>query len=174
MTKRRWIALAIAVAGLVLVGVMLFPAGQYVAGSDTEASPAPDFSSTIKVSPARIILPPRSPGPAQVVFDLTNSGKNTVNLTQVAVENAPRVNKIDASTPDPMEIANLPVEPGATVRFGPTSQHQLIASYDPNMVPGAQVQVTLTFGTAATITVPATVEAGTGPNGLPRSGINPD
>ncbi len=170
MTRRKWIGVIGGIVVVILLVVLLFPAVQSMIGRRTEAPNAPNFGSTVRVSHARVVLPPSVPGTAAVYFDLANTGSNTVHLTQVAVEHATSVRMADTRTPNSMSLSNVPVAAGQTLSFAPRSRYVLAANYDPNMVPGAKARVTLTFDTSGTLTVAAAVEAGTGPNGTPGPG----
>jgi copper(I)-binding protein len=169
VSRRRNLQVAVlAVAALVLAGVMLFPPLQASLDSDTDAPTAPDLSSTVVASGARVVLPPVAGGAARIYLTIANTGTNTVHLNRVALEHASAVTVLDTDTPDAMEVTALPIEPGAKVELAPGGRFALAARYGEDLVPGRSVELALTFGSGPALTLPATVEAGTGQNGAPR------
>ncbi len=160
MSKHIWKIAVVAV--LAIVAVVMF-ASPFAPDDDTVASNAPEFGSTVKVSDARLVLAPVAGEPARVYFDVTNSGEKGLYITQVTVEHGSddaMIARIDGPVND--DIANIPVNPGETVSFGPNARQAVLTSYDSSVVPGAKVDMRLTFGTSDSMIVPMEVMASEG------------
>ncbi|MBI1404346.1 MAG: copper chaperone PCu(A)C [Porphyrobacter sp.] len=161
MDRNKWLIAVVALAGLVALVMLVWPAGQRVSDPATEAAQAPDFGSTIRVSNARIVLPGGDGDRAHVYFDLANTGTQTVQLTQVRLAHGTGTGMAETGGPAWTPVAALPVEAGATLSFQPGGDFAVISDYDSSVVPGAAIDVTLVFGTSGEVSVPATVFAGT-------------
>ncbi|WP_296716982.1 copper chaperone PCu(A)C [Erythrobacter sp.] len=157
MSKHKWLIAVLIIGGLVGAVMLLWPLWQTATESDTEASQAPDFGSTIRVESPRIMLPERAGGAARVYLDITNIGEQTALLTEVRLAHASATGMQETEGPAWMPVANLAIEPGETLSLHPDGEFAAISNYDSNVVPGAMIDVTLVFGTSAAITVPAQV-----------------
>lgn len=157
MSKKRWLVVALILGGLIGTFLLFWPVFQTATESDTEAPIAPDFGSTVRVGSPRIVLPGSEGTAASVYFDVTNVGEETVHLTEVRLAHASTTDIQNRDGPTWTPVANLPIKPGATLSFNPDAEFAVISNYDSNVVPGAMIDVTLVFGTSATVTVPAKV-----------------
>lgn len=157
MSKHKWLTVAVILAGLVGSIMLLWPAWQSLSEPDKDALQAPDFGSTIRVESPRIMLPERAGDGARVYLDITNVGEQPVVLTEVRLAHAGRTGMQETKGPAWMPVANLPVDPGETLSLDPDGEFAVISNYDSYVVPGAMIDLTLVFGTSATITVPAQV-----------------
>lgn len=156
MTNRViWVLIAIAAA----VGAALFivPMIQRAADNETEHSIAPEFGSVVSVENPRFVMPPRAGQSAALYFDVTNKGERSVQLVDVQVRGAAETKMTDVERPAPLGVATIRIDPGQTMRFGPGQQYLVASSYDGTVVPGAQVDVTLTFGNAQKLSFTAPV-----------------
>lgn len=138
---------------------LLAPMALALVSCDTSAPPAPEFGTVAQVSNARLVLPAVAGEPAAVYLQLTNAGENDLVVSGVGVEHAERAVLDRGGGPAASEAANVNVLPGQSLQFTPEGYHIAAIGYDSTVVPGATVDVTLTFGTAGTVTVPANVEA---------------
>lgn len=137
--------------------MLLWPLWQTATESDTEAPVAPDFGSIVRVENSRIVLPGSDGTAARVYFDVTNVGDQTVQLTEVRLAHASATGMQETGGPAWMPVATLPIEPGETLSLNPDGEFVVVSNYDSNVVPGALIDVTLVFGTSATVTVPTQV-----------------
>lgn len=154
--KRSWIApilVVVAVVAAVVWFAPLFP------DDDTSAPPAPEFGSAVTVENARLVLPPEAGEPARIYFDISNMGERNVYIAEVAVEHADGVMIANIEGPVAANMANVPVNEGETVVFGPNAEQVILTDYDSNVVPGADVRMRLTFGNSESLTVPMQVYA---------------
>ncbi|MEQ5786836.1 copper chaperone PCu(A)C [Erythrobacter sp. NFXS35] len=157
MSKHKWLIAALIVGGLIATIMLLWPLWQTGTISGTEASQAPDFGSTIRVENPRIMLPERAGDGARIYLDITNVGDQTTVLSEVRLAHASATGIQEIEGPAWMPVANLPIEPGETLSLNPDGEFAVVSNYDSNVVPGAMIDVSLVFGTSATITVPAQV-----------------
>jgi copper(I)-binding protein len=159
LNKHKWLIVVVVLAGLIGTVMLVWPLWQTGTQSDTEAPPAPDFSSTVRVENARIVLPGSDRQAARVFFDLTNIGDKTVQLTQVLLAHGDGTAMQNTQGPAWTPIAALPISPGETLSMNPQGEFVVISDYDSNVVPGAMIDLVLVFGTSASVTVPAQVFA---------------
>ncbi|WP_305096536.1 hypothetical protein [Croceibacterium aestuarii] len=162
--QKHWMKIAV-VAVIAVIGAVLFFA-PFTADDETTAPPAPDFASVAAVENARLVLPPDAGEPARISFDVRNlAADNTLYITGVAVENSSGAVLGSPERPVTESLAQVPVPPGETVSFGSGESQVVLANYNSEVVPGARVNMRLTFGDADSLVVPMTVEyagAGTG------------
>jgi copper(I)-binding protein len=150
--------LFVVVALACVAGVILFAAPIFQASVDdqTDFSAAPELGSTVQLSDARFVLPPRAGQPASLFFDISNAGSRSIQLVDVTVADN-RAVMISKEGPAPQQIASVEISPGETLTFGPYTESLIFSEYDSSIVPGADVRAELTFGNAEKITVSAPV-----------------
>lgn len=141
-----------------IAGVILFVVPMFQASVDdrTDFSAAPELGSTVQLSDARFVLPPRAGQPASVFFDISNAGSRSIQLVDVTVEDN-RAVMVSKEGPAPQQIASVEISPGETVTFGPYTETLIFSDYDASIVPGTVARVNLTFGNSEQITVSAPV-----------------
>ena len=155
MNKRRIMIAILTLLAIVAAAAFIYP---IFTREQVIAPPAPAFGSTIEVENARLVLPATAGRPAVVHFAVSNLGQDTVFVTAVNVEHTRAAEMYDTERPSPLEIANVPVQPGETVQFGTGEQQLVLADYDSFVVPGAELRMVLTFGNAEAVAVPLPVK----------------
>ncbi|MBU1253834.1 MAG: copper chaperone PCu(A)C [Alphaproteobacteria bacterium] len=163
--KHKWKIIALAVAAAIAAVLLFMP--PLVPDGDTEAPPAPEFGSQVRIDEARLVLPTRAGAPARVYFDITNVGEGHIYISEVAVEHGDNATMTSFEGDDPQGLSTVSIERGETVVFGPESERRILTDYDSNIVPGTEIRMRLTFGNAETVTVPMRVYA---PEALVDSG----
>ncbi|MBU7581148.1 MAG: copper chaperone PCu(A)C [Porphyrobacter sp.] len=128
-----------------------------VPSSDT-ATPA--ATAGLMVSNARVVLAPVSGNPAAVYFDLSYTGPAGITLEAVDVEGAGMTMIHDyAENAGKLQMVmadNVPLAAGTPVAFAPGGLHVMAMDPTDALMAGGTAKVTLTLsnGTAATITAP--------------------
>ena len=153
---KRWfvpLLVILAIVAAVVWFVPLFP------DDETTAPSAPDFGSTVTIENPRLVLPPEAGEPARIYFDISNTGESNVYIAEVAIEHGDETTLARTEGPVADNLANMPINQGQTVVFGPDSDQAILTDYDSSVVPGAEVRMRLTFGNAETVTVPMEVYA---------------
>ncbi len=117
-------------------------------------------TSQLGVTNARVVLAPVGGNPAAVYLDLAYSGREGVTLDAVDVEGAGMTMIHDyAETGGKMRMVmadKVPLTPGTPVSFAPGGLHVMAMDPTDALKPGTTANVTLTLsdGTTATITAP--------------------
>jgi copper(I)-binding protein len=156
MSKRHWIAGAVAIAGIGAVGLLFWPT-IVPERSNAHVTHTPSFQSLVAVRDARVALPVEAADPAEVFFTITNRGEDqTLFVTGIELAGA-SVLIADPAGPVTTKMGNVAIQPGATVTFSPDGPHGLLPNYNSDVVPGAVLDLKITFGTSGTVSVPADV-----------------
>lgn len=156
MNRKVLITILAIVGGLAAI-LFLVPIFQTGTDGDTEAPNALDFGSVVRVSDATFALPPRAGQPAELYFSVTNGGPKSVQLVEVTVAGEKEALMVRTDRPAPQETATVEIAEGETVRFGPDDGLVVFSEYDSDTVPGASVDVMLTFGNAEKVLFSAPV-----------------
>jgi copper(I)-binding protein len=100
--------------------------------------------------------------PSGGYFTLSNSGTVPVVLTGASSPACETLMLHKSETANGMaqmtDVTNIPVAPGATLKFAPGGYHLMCMSPTPEMKPGATVFVTLQFLSGAAVTTPFVVK----------------
>lgn len=156
MSGRKVLAAAL---GLVLLAM----AAAFVWRLQVEEQPVQSPQSEVqqvRITDARLVMPGAAGNPAALYFTVTNTGQTHAQLGGVQVAQAGRagfmVVKEAAETPS----TRVAIAPGETVRLAPDSgTYVAVENYNEDVVPGEDVDVTLTLtsGQVARFTAPVEV-----------------
>lgn len=156
MQERKWIAIAVGAVGVVGCAAMLWPT--LLPTPSAERTSPPDFGSEIVVTDARIALPATASEAAEVYFTISNrETSDSVFVTGVAVEGAGPGTLADASGPVTTQASNIEVSPGQTVTLSHETWHGIFPEYGPDVVPGAKLNLRISFANSGSVVVPAEV-----------------
>jgi copper(I)-binding protein len=146
MTKGKSVNRQILEAALVLA-LAAMPAGAF-------AGPVTVSDGWFRALPANL--------PSGGYFSLSNGGTVPVVLTGASSPACETLMLHKSETTNGMaqmtDVTNIPVAPGATLKFAPGGYHLMCMSPTPEMKPGATVFVTLQFQSGSAITTPFTVK----------------
>jgi periplasmic copper chaperone A len=156
MSKRKWIGLGLVVVAALATVLLILP---WFADDDRAASSAPEFSAVAVIDDARLVLPPVAGGAAAIYFTIANRGLDTLFMTEVSLAEGRGTEFVYTTGATATPLVNVAIHPGETVRLGPGSGHIVLTGYNSNVVPGAAIDMTLTFQNGQTATVPARVQA---------------
>lgn len=101
----------------------------------------------MKISNARMVLPPVAGNPAAVYFDLAYDGDRTVALNRAEVKGSKSAMFHDYGEYDfkvqMMEMLPVPLKKGSTISFEPGGKHLMAMEPDATLKPGGQTEATI-------------------------------
>lgn len=153
MNRSIWIAAALTGAAFGLAGC-----GEREATSEA-SSEAPDAPAGISVSNGRLMLPAVAGNPGAVYFELVNDGDRDRVVRAASVEGAGSTMMHVTTETGMQEVLQVMLKAGETVTFEPAGQHVMVHDLEDSVVPGSEVEVTLTFVGGDKVSFPAEVRA---------------
>ena len=142
MNKGLWTALAMGCAGMALTSC---------GGAETEApaDPNPDAPAGISISDARMNLPAVGGNPAAVYFSVTNDSDQNKTIRSVYVAGAESAMMHQTAEwsgkMDMQEVFQLSVPAGETLKLEQGGLHVMAMGVSPDLKPGGETEVTVTF-----------------------------
>ena len=152
-----------AVVGSVLLGLAAL--GLAGCGSEAEApvQANPDAPAGVEASNGRMNLPAVAGNPAAVYFTLTNGGEKDYMIRSVNVAGAESAMMHQTTTwnlqPDMQEIFQMPVPAGGELVLEQGAMHVMAMNVSPDLSPGGETEVTVTFVGGDKISFPVAVRA---------------
>jgi copper(I)-binding protein len=129
------------------------------AGKEAAASQAPDAKPGIEVTGARLVLPGVAGNPGAAYFSVENKNKVEVVLASVSVTGAGRA-EIHGMQGDQMVKADaVSVGPMGRLDLVPGKEHAMVYDIGPDLKPGGETEITLTFADGDKVSVKAKVES---------------
>lgn len=154
MFGRTLTALALAGAALPLAGCGETPA---------EAPAADAGIAGMKITNARMVLPPVAGNPAAVYFDLEYQGDRNVALNRAAVKGTKSAMFHDYGEYDfkvqMMDMLPLPLKKGDRLKFEPGGKHIMAMEPDASLKPGGTTEATITVSGGKSQTFPVEIRA---------------
>lgn len=155
MMRRSLIGLALAGAALTLGGC-----------GETPADPAAEAAAGIpgmKITNARMVLPPVAGNPAAVYFDLAYDGDQNVALSRGEVKGAKSAMFHDYGEFDfkvqMMDMLPLPLKKGDKVEFKPGGKHLMAMEPDASLKPGGTTEAAVIVSGGKKQTFPVEIRA---------------
>lgn len=168
MTKRNMIIFAVVVGAALAALLLISPISNWFVNTRTETLPEPK-QLEVAVENPRLVLPIEAGDAASVYFDLVNRGTDDVIATAVSIEGVDRLDMFVRPGPGLSPAENILVAAGEEVSFAPEKRYLVAAEYGPTVLPGATLQLTITFGDSRSITSPLNVQSALGPSGIPTA-----
>ena len=134
-------------------------------GQQNEVRADADDSALVSVSGGRLILPTQAGEPALIAFQATNPTTSHVYISEARLLAGGATELIDLGRVVDQEISKIGIPPGETLDVTPDSELAVLTTYGPSVVPGATVEMQLTFSDATTTRVPLMVESAIGQGG---------
>ena len=150
MTKSIRAALALAVAAALPVACSEAP---------EQVTAEPDAPEGIAVENGRLMLPAVAGNPGAVYFDVVNSGDRDRMIRAASVAGAGSTVMHITEPTGMQEILQIMVKGGETVKFEPGGRHVMANDLPDTVVPGGEVEVTITFVGGDKVSFPAEVRA---------------
>ena len=125
------------------------------------ADPAtePDAPEGIAVENGRLMLPAVAGNPGAVYFDVVNSGDRNRMIRAASVAGAGTTTMHVTNDTGMQEVLQVMVKAGETVKFEPGGRHVMANDLADTVVPGGEVEVTVTFVGGDKVSFPAEVRA---------------
>jgi copper(I)-binding protein len=151
--NRTLIAIALAAAALPLAGC----------GETPTEAPAQTGIPGMKISNARMVLPPVSGNPAAVYFDLAYDGDRGIALNRAEVKGAKSAMFHDYGEYDfkvqMMDMLPVPLKKGDKVVFEPGGKHLMAMEPDASLKPGGTTEATVIVSGGGRQTFPVEIRA---------------
>ena len=165
-SRRTWLLGVLAVilgVGLVLI---IYPLVQTRTMEDGPGpNSLPEVPTQVEIVEPHLLLPTEAGAPARIHLTVNNYSEDSIQITEVAIAHGDDTILADLSTPVVAEVASVDIGPGMQKSFGPGSEFTILSDYDSWVVPGAEINLRLTFGDGSTITVPIEVVSAVGQGG---------
>ena len=153
-------------AAALLACVALLPAAckqQETAPDAADAAAvSPDAPDGVRVTNARLVLPPVAGNPGAVYFDIANGSDSQLAIASAAVTGAGMAMLHATSTQDSTaamaHVEEVPFPARETVSFAPGGLHVMVHDLGPDIVAGNTAEVTVTFINGDKVSFPAVVE----------------
>lgn len=143
--------------------VLIIPATLALAacqrGKDAQTEPAIAAGPDIAVTDGMLTLPVIKGNPGAAYFTVTNRGKATATIAAIDVDGASKVEMHDSKDGVMSAIAQVPVQPGHSVRFSPGAKHAMVFDIDGKLAAGGKTRITLIFDDGAKVSAPLEITA---------------
>ena len=107
----------------------------------------------------KLVLPAVKGNPGAAYFTIFNGNQATATITAVAIAGAGTAEMHRSSRDSMAKLDSVAIKPTWTERFIPGARHVMAFDLDPELAPGGETKMTLTFADGATYAVPLKIEA---------------
>jgi copper(I)-binding protein len=118
----------------------------------------PDAKPGLVASDGKLVLPVIAGRPAAVYFTVRNNGGEPVTLAGVHVDVAAKAQMHQTNGSSMGMVESLPIDPGASVIFGPGGLHVMAFDVSNKVKAGGSAELTMTFSDGDKLSMPLEVE----------------
>jgi periplasmic copper chaperone A len=153
--KRSALLYSFAALGL----ISLSACKQETSAGDAATSTAPDAKPGIAITGGKLVMPAVLGNPGAAYFTLANTGDKPVSIVDVAIDGAESTEMHFTTYASMTPLTQVEAKAGETIKFEAGGKHVMAFKLKPDLSPGSNVEMTVTFADGDKVSAPLAVVA---------------